>query len=128
MNEKILIIDDEKDVCEVVKDILDYEGFDVKIANTGDQAMEHLKKGIYQLLLVDVRLEGSMNGIDVIKACRALPGKPKIAVISATTASELEPIFRNEGISSIISRILEKPRDLEPSKFTKIIKELIETK
>ena len=54
---RILIVDDEKDLCEILQFNLESEGFDIDIAHSGEEA---LKKNLsaYNLILLDVMMEG----------------------------------------------------------------------
>ncbi len=124
MSDRILIVDDEKDVCSVVKETLEHEGFMVDAAYNGEQAMDFLESQLYGLILVDIRLEGRITGIEVMKACRHAKGNPKVGIISATPFNLLKPILEGEGVESMVSGALEKPVDLRPDRFVKIIKGL----
>ncbi|MFV0266062.1 MAG: response regulator transcription factor [Draconibacterium sp.] len=65
---KILIVDDEKDLCEILQFNLESEGFVIKIAHSGEEA---LKKNIqdFDLLLLDVMMEG-VSGYKVANVIR----------------------------------------------------------
>ena len=122
---KILIVDDEIDICTALKDALEFEGYVTDVATTPKQALQ-LLEGPYDLLLIDIRLCGGMSGIDIIKHCRNLPKRPKIIVISATPKKALQPIFEQEGISDLMLAIWEKPDDVMPNKFIQKINNVFE--
>ncbi len=126
MDKNILIVDDELDVCNVLKEALEYEGYKADIVTTGKDALSLLNEGSYELSLIDVRLEGSVSGIDVIKHCRKLPRQPKILVISATPKRLLIPLFEQEQISDLILEVLEKPADLNPDRIGGIISKFLQ--
>lgn len=67
-NRKILIVDDEKDLCEILQFNLESEGFNIDIAHSGEEA---LKKDIqdYDLILLDVMMEG-VSGYKVANTIR----------------------------------------------------------
>ena len=62
---KILIVDDEPDIVEILKYNLNNEGYDVKSANNGLKAIEKAKKFIPDIILLDVM----MPEMDGIEAC-----------------------------------------------------------
>lgn len=124
-NEKVLIIDDEEVVCENLRLPLEEVGYQVETVTSGEEALQSLKRETYDLILVDIRLQGRVNGLDVIKAAARLFPRPKIAVISATLYSDLKPIFDEQNVSGVIDRVLEKPADVLPDTFVKIINELL---
>jgi len=53
---KILIVDDEPDIIEILKYNLDKEGYDVKSANNGKKAVEKAKKYIPYIMIVHVMM------------------------------------------------------------------------
>ncbi len=65
----ILYVDDEEDLRFLVKDQLGTRGFEVQTADDGDTATEMMKKGSYDLILLDIRMP-RMNGIEVLKYMR----------------------------------------------------------
>ena len=64
--EKILIIDDDKDLCFVLKRFLSKHGFEVKEATSGRAALEILENVDPDLILCDFRLE-DMSGSSILK-------------------------------------------------------------
>jgi len=74
---KILIVDDEPDIIEILKYNLNNEGYDVKSANNGKKAVEKAKKFIPDIILLDVM----MPEMDGIEACVELK---KISTLSNT--------------------------------------------
>lgn len=114
MQKRILVVDDEIDICTYLKDTLENESHQVDVAKTGDEAIEKLDQNCYDAILIDVRLETQTSGVDVIRKCRQLPSRPSIIVISGTPERFLKPIFDQQGISASIETVLEKPVDIKP--------------
>lgn len=67
---KIAIVDDEKDVRELLKLHLERENYSIKLFSNGDDFIESLKRDRYDLLLLDLMLPGS-NGLDVCRIIRS---------------------------------------------------------
>ncbi len=65
---KILLVDDDREVTSLLKELLDMEGFDVIVASDGEQALGLLDSSI-DLLLLDVMMP-KKNGIDTLKELR----------------------------------------------------------
>jgi DNA-binding response OmpR family regulator len=57
MNERILVVDDEKDICDILKFNLEKEGYKVDIATSGENALDILTD-IHQLIILDVMMDG----------------------------------------------------------------------
>jgi len=67
---KILIIDDDVELCELVGEYLGREGFEVEAAHNGDKGLERALTGDYSLVVLDIMLPG-MTGLDVLRHLRA---------------------------------------------------------
>jgi len=65
---RILIVDDEKDLCEILQFNLESEGFEIDIAHSGEEAMKHDIQD-YDLILLDVMMEG-VSGYKVANTIR----------------------------------------------------------
>ena len=114
MGKKILVVDDEIDICNYLKDALEYESHTVDVAKTGDEANEKLDQGSFDAVLIDIRLETQTSGVDVIKKCLELASHPSVIIVSATPERLLKPILEQQGISSAYETFLEKPSDIKP--------------
>lgn len=68
MTDKILIIDDEADIRDILGDILDDEGYEVLKAAHSEQALSYIKTNDIALVILDIWLENSdMDGIEILK-------------------------------------------------------------
>ncbi len=83
----ILIVDDEPIVREAIRDWLKDAGYDVAIAESGEEALELIAKQDFGVMVVDVRLPG-MTGIKVLKEVKARRPEIKSIVITAYPTSE----------------------------------------
>jgi len=77
MKKRILIVDDEKDILELVSYNLGKEGFDVSVSATGEDALHLIKKGKYDLIILDLMLPG-LQGMEL---CRTIRNDPKISYL-----------------------------------------------
>lgn len=89
---KILLVDDEKDILEIVGYNLEQEGFSISTASNGKQALKMAQKELPNLILMDVM----MPEMDGIEACNQLRAMPQLAntIIALLTA-------RNEEYSQL---------------------------
>jgi len=118
----ILIIDDEVEICLNLKDVLGFEGYDADYAITAKETFQKIEQKVYDLLLVDIKLEGRISGIDIIKSFRDKRERPKIIVISAIPLDGLEPSFQLGGITTLIDGYLDKPTCSDPEKFMAVVR------
>ncbi len=73
--ERLLIIDDDAELCALLKELLQGDGFDVDIAAEGTTGLERAASGEFNLIILDVMLPG-INGLDVLRQLRVTSGVP----------------------------------------------------
>lgn len=128
MDKKILIVDDEVDICQVFKDLIEFDDardYSADYATTAEEAYAKLAAGQYVLLFVDIKLSGTVSGIDIIKYTRGMQPRPVVIVISAIPGKALQPIFEKEGVKDLIHAYYEKTDSLTPDVILKIIRHLV---
>ena len=64
--DRILIIDDDFELCSLVSEYLEPEGFRVESVHDGESGLQRAQHGIYLLIILDVMLPG-MSGFDVLR-------------------------------------------------------------
>ena len=84
---KVLIIDDDLDMCRLLDRFLTRNNFDVKIAHTGKKGMEEIEKLIPDVVLCDFRLEDT-DGRDLLVQIKAI--SQQIPVIIITGYSDIK--------------------------------------
>ncbi|MGA2191904.1 MAG: response regulator transcription factor [Nitrospirota bacterium] len=87
MAEKVLVVDDEKDLVELLRYNLSKEGFSVISTGNGTEALQLAWKEIPDLIVLDIMLPG-MQGLDVLKSLRAKAETKTTPVILLTAKSE----------------------------------------
>ena len=81
MQAKILIIDDEKELSDVLKKYLTLKGCSVTTVYNGKDGMAEAKKGGYSIIITDIKLP-DINGVEVIRAIEKLDDKVKFLIIT----------------------------------------------
>ena len=81
--ERILIVDDEKDIAELISDILEDEGYETVIANDGTSAINLITDEDFDLILLDVMMP-DISGTEVCAKVRDLASCPIIFVTAKT--------------------------------------------
>lgn len=74
--ERILVVDDEQDLCEILKFNLENSGYEVDTANSGEEALAK-NVGSYNLFLLDVMMD-DMSGFVLASHLRKLPQAARI--------------------------------------------------
>ena len=103
---KILAVDDENDVLLIIKTALVSEGFEVKTASGGTDALAIAPEFQPDLVIVDMMMP-EMTGFEVLKEIRAIPELKQIPVIMLTGVADKEKI--REAINVGISYYIVKP-------------------
>ncbi len=110
---RILVIDDEISMLELLEIILNKEGYQVTSAESGQKAFDLIEKEFYDLLLCDIKL-GDLNGIDVLRKAKEKNPETIVIMISAYSTTENAVEAMNEGAYDYVP----KPFDNEELKHT----------
>ena len=106
----ILIVDDERDIRELISDILEDEGFTTRLAGTSDEAMAELNKEAPSLMILDIWLKDSrMDGIDILKHVKRDNPDIPIIIISGHGNIEIAVAAIKQGAYDFI----EKPFNID---------------
>ena len=104
----ILVVDDERDIRESLRGILEEEGYHVLLAESGEAGLEQLKKKNCELVLLDIWLKG-MDGLDVLERIKQIENGPEVIMISGHGTIETAVKATKLGAFDF----LEKPLSLE---------------
>ncbi|NIR97841.1 MAG: response regulator, partial [Gammaproteobacteria bacterium] len=77
MADTILIADDDTELCELLREYLEPEGFEVRLAHDGDRALAEARAPGLDAMVLDIMMPGR-SGIEVLKALRADSSLPVI--------------------------------------------------
>ena len=83
--DKILIVDDDKNICELLRLYLEKEGFETEIAHDGERAVNIFREGDFSLVLLDVM----MPRVDGWEACRRIRSMSATPIIMLTAKGEV---------------------------------------
>jgi DNA-binding response OmpR family regulator len=80
---RVLLVDDEVAILLTLKAVLEINGFTVDTATSAREAEHKLRNADYHMVITDMRMESDAAGIDVVKAAKAAPCNPAVAVLTA---------------------------------------------
>ena len=69
MKGRLLIVDDERSILFALKGLFRKEGYEVETAESGEQALEMVKAGLFHVIITDLSMKG-MSGLDLLRAVR----------------------------------------------------------
>ena len=103
----VLIVEDTDADRDLYGSLLWYNGYDVLHAANGEEALERVLESPPDLVLLDIRLPGPMDGIEVARRLRQDGFDGPIVALSACSEQELGPAAQEAGMTGF----LEKPID-----------------
>ena len=110
MSKTILVVDDEKDVIESMKNILERRGYSVLTALNGIEGLQKIRKEKPDLIVTDV-LMPEMDGYKFYKELKRSTNTAQIPVIIVTARGQMEDTFKVVGVDGFITKPF-SPQDL----------------
>ncbi len=120
--EKILVVDDEQSLCDVLSIMLKRAGYVVTSATDGEDAVELLQKEIFDLVITDLRMP-KVDGMEILKAVKSASPETVVLIITAFASADsaveamkqgaydyLTKPFQVDEVQLIIRNALEKRR------------------
>ena len=120
-NANLLIVDDDLSMREMLEVMLTSEGYTVKYAEDGSQAIQLLHKKTFDLVVSDIRM-GTVDGLAVLKEAKKRSPDTIVILISAFATTETAVEAMNNGASDYI------PKPFNVAEFKKTIRNALERK
>jgi len=105
---KILVVDNDLDMCQIISDILKEGGSTVNVSYNGEDALKEIQKNHYDLMILDYKLNGISGLVVLEKALQIMPSL-KIIMISAFGSYSTKVKARELGAVDFI----DKPFDIK---------------
>jgi len=107
----ILIVDDERDICELVAGVMEDEGYEARTASNSDAALDAIRQRRPSLALIDVWLQGSrLDGLGLVEAIKAFDPTLPIIVISGHGGLDTAVAAIRRGAFDFIEKPFEAER------------------
>lgn len=104
MSKRILVIDDDEDILEVLNIVFQEEGYDVVLSNTGEAA-QHIHVINPDLILLDVRIEGSAKrGDEICAELKERYKEEKMPIILVSAETDLAVLANECGADHYINK------------------------
>jgi len=104
----IFIVDDDTDFAESLAEVIEMRGYDVQIANDGEEAVERFRKNSFDLVFMDVKLPG-IDGVEAFSRIRAQQSDAKVIMM---TGFKVEQRIK-EALQNGAWTVLSKPLDID---------------
>ncbi len=109
MCKKILIVDDNEFIIEVMTYILNNSGYEVIALNNGFEVISHIKTNNPDLIILDVMLPG-INGLEICKEIKGNTNTKNLPIIMCTGSNNLQLTMNQPGCPN---DVLYKPFDVD---------------
>ncbi len=104
----ILIVDDDLGMLKTLNYILSDKGYNVDTSASASDAIDQIKKKIFDLVLTDYKMP-DMNGLDLLKKIKKISSRTETVLMTAYTLTELTDKAKQAGVLAV----LHKPLDLD---------------
>ena len=104
---RILVVDDNTDILQIVKIILENNGFEVVVTPNGEETLLKTETFHPQLILMDVFLSSGIDGREICKTLKANPETKDIPVILFSAQVKMEDGFKSWGADDFIAKPFE---------------------
>jgi two-component system response regulator CpxR len=109
VNSRILVVDDDTELCQLIREYVASEPFDLELAHDGPSGLERALGGEYRLVILDLMLPG-MSGLDVLRHLREKRRTP-VLVLTARGEDEDRIIGLELGADDYLPKPF-NPREL----------------
>lgn len=116
MDRRMLIVDDEADVCDCLQTYFEDKGFSVSCAFSGEEALEKLSRAEADIVLLDIKLPG-LSGIEVLKRVQKQYRGIKVIMVSALDEVGLRREANYYGAEDYIT----KPFDFDEKTWSAVL-------
>lgn len=105
---RILVVDDDASALESLQEIFRLEGFEVRGAGDGSQALDILRAEDFGVVLADLRMPG-MDGMDLLKTVKAIRPDTEVVIMTAFGTIEKAVEAMREGAYDFVTKPLKRP-------------------
>jgi two-component system, OmpR family, response regulator VicR len=102
MTEKILVVDDSKLVTDIVRMRLEMFGYAVRLAHSGEEALEKIAQEVPDLMVLDVQMPG-IDGYEVCRRLRDDPALDDLRIIMLTSSDDKLAAFE-AGVDDYLNK------------------------
>jgi len=120
---RILVVDDEKNICDLFKKALSKKGHEVDTVESGEEALKKIEVNDYDIAFMDIKMSG-MDGVETFRHLRKI--KPNVKVVIITGFSTLAKGLIDADVEKGICKILYKPINI--NSLCAIVDEIITKK
>lgn len=104
----LLIVDDDEAALQSLSQIFEQEGFNIRLARSGEEALDQLRVEPAQVVLADLRMPG-MDGLGLLRAIKTLTPDTEVVIMTAFGTIEKAVEAMREGAYDFVTKPLRRP-------------------
>lgn len=101
--QRVLVVDDEASIRDLLSKTLMSDEYEVDLSSDGQSALERLRSGSYDLLIIDLKMPG-MDGLSVIREARRLRAELPVLVITGYSTESTAIDALNLGVAGYLTK------------------------
>jgi DNA-binding response OmpR family regulator len=105
-NPRLLVVDDEIDICNFVKSFFQLRGFEVFTALSGEEAMSQLLQERPDVVILDVMMRHGSEGLEVLPKIKSALPLTKVIMVTAVEDGTIAEAAREKGADDYITKPL----------------------
>ena len=105
---RLLVVEDEKKLCDMIAKSLHQSGYEVDVCNDGEEALDMIYAEMYDLIVLDLNLPG-VDGMEILRELRKEDEETKVLILSARS----QIADKIEGLDAGANDYMEKPFHLQ---------------
>jgi len=109
---RLLVVDDETETADYLKEYFQGRGLEVVTTTSGEEGLRLISQLKPALVLLDIRLQGSISGIEVLRRARAAKTSSQIVVLTAVEDENIAAMAKGLGADGYLTKPFSLP-DLE---------------
>ena len=116
MQQRMLVVDDERDICDCLAQFFSAKGFSVISAFSGEEALAQIEHDPVDVVLLDILLPG-LSGIEVLKRLKIRHPYVRVVMVTGLLQQDLREAAQRYGAADYVT----KPFDLSESTWSSVL-------
>lgn len=101
---RVLVMDDEDTIREIVGDMLDFHGYKADFAKNGDEALLLYRQGAYDVVILDLTVQGGMGGKETVEELLKIDPDARVVVSSGYSSDPIMSNYKQYGFKDVIAK------------------------
>lgn len=100
---KMLVVDDEPEICDFLKNFFIEKKYDVQTATSGEEALSQVRKDKPHVMLLDIKMPG-ISGIDVLRQVKQIDRSIKVIMVTVIEDRNMAGLAKEFGANDYVTK------------------------